>query len=85
MEIKPNHPAPTGPSVYNFMTYDGLMDVELKHYRAVCTVTKQPNQFHHAYLANMIKKRFDNNFDTFVQTYVSRAGQKALQSKAETA
>jgi len=62
-------------TIYSFLTDEGTMaDIELKHYRAICTVTKQPKQFHHTYLANMITNKYDNNFDKFCDTYVSREG-----------
>jgi len=70
-----NSSKPTSNTLYSFRTNDGTtQDVELKHYRAICTVTKQPKQFHHTYLANMIAHKYNGNWDTFVATYVSREG-----------
>lgn len=65
----------TSTAIYSFKTDEGTTaDIDLKGYRAICTVTKQPKQFHHTYLANMIVNKYDNNFDTFCDTYVSREG-----------
>lgn len=62
-------------TIYSFLTDEGTTaDIDLKGYRAICTVTKQPKQFHHTYLANMITNKFDGNFDKFCDTYVSREG-----------
>ena len=62
-------------AIYSFRTDEGTMaDIDLKGYRAICTVTKQPKQFHHTYLANIIANKFNGNFDTFCDTYVSREG-----------
>jgi len=48
--------------------------VNLNGYVATCTVTGSSKQFYHSYLANMIVKKFNNNFSTFESTYVSREG-----------
>lgn len=62
-------------AIYTFNTDQGVTaDINLKGYRAICTVTKQPKQFHHTYLANLITHKYNHNFDTFVDTYVSREG-----------
>ena len=62
-------------AIYSFKTDEGTMaDIDLKGYRAICTVTKQPKQFHHTYLANLIAHKYNGNFDTFCDTYVSREG-----------
>ena len=62
-------------AIYSFRTDEGTMaDIDLKGYRAICTVTKQPKQFHHTYLARMIAHKYNGNWDTFVATYVSREG-----------
>ena len=62
-------------AIYSFRTDEGTMaDIDLKGYQAICTVTKQPKQFHHTYLANMIAHKFNGNFDKFCDTYVSREG-----------
>lgn len=65
----------TSNTIYSFKTDEGTTaDIDLKGYRAICTITKQPKQFHHSYLANMIASKFDGNFDKFCDTYVSREG-----------
>ena len=62
-------------AIYSFRTDEGTTaDIDLKGYRAICTVTKQPKQFHHTYLANLIAHKYNGNFDTFCDTYVSREG-----------
>jgi hypothetical protein len=48
--------------------------VNLNGYVARCTVTGSEKRFYHAYLANMIVKKFNNNFAQFEDTYVSREG-----------
>ena len=66
---------PTSNTIYTFMTNTGVsQDVELKHYQVTCTKTGQPKQFHHSYLARMIERKYNGNWDTFVNTYVSREG-----------
>ena len=54
---------------------DCKVEIDLNNYVAICTVTGNEKRFYHSYLANMIEKKFDNNIDTFEQTYVSREGQ----------
>ena len=84
MDNKSNKTTTT--AIYSFQTDEGEMaSIDLKGYRAICTVTKQPKQFHHTYLANMIQKKFNGNFDTFCDTYVSREGlaQKNLGKRQE--
>jgi len=48
--------------------------VNLNGYVATCTVTGNEKRFYHSYLANMIEKKFNNNFAHFEATYVSREG-----------
>jgi hypothetical protein len=59
--------------------------VNLNGYVAICTITGNEKRFYHSYLANMIEKKFDNNFSTFESTYVSREGKSvgANDRKAE--
>lgn len=56
--------------VYNFAD----QSINLNGYVARCTVTGNEKRFYHSYLANMIVKKFDNNFALFENTYVSREG-----------
>lgn len=60
---------------------DCKVEVNLNGYVAVCTVTGNEKKFYHSYLANMIEKKYDNNIDTFEQTYISREG-KGIINKA---
>lgn len=55
--------------------------VNLNGYVAVCTKTGNEKRFYHSYLANMIEKKFDNNFSLFEKTYISREG-KGIINKA---
>ena len=55
---------------YNFAD----QTVNLNGYVATCTVTGNEKRFYHSYLANMIEKKFNNNFAHFEATYVSREG-----------
>ena len=59
-------------AVHNYEFVD--QTVNLNGYVAICTVTGNEKRFYHSYLANMIEKKFDNNFGHFVNTYVSREG-----------
>tara|TARA_R110000851_G_scaffold71375_1_gene158853 strand:- start:570 stop:908 length:339 start_codon:yes stop_codon:yes gene_type:complete len=60
---------------YNFTGLnDQPVTVDLNNYTAVCSVTKKIKQFHHAYLANLIATKYDNNIETFELNYVSRDG-----------
>jgi hypothetical protein len=58
--------------VHNYTFADQI--VNLNGYVAICSVTGNEKRFYHSYLANMIEKKFDNNFSTFENTYVSREG-----------
>ena len=60
---------------YNF----GDKTVNLNGYVAKCNVTGDEKRFYHGYLANMIETKFNNDFDLFESTYVSRAG-KSINS-----
>ena len=59
-------------AVHNYTFAD--QTINLNGYVAICTVTGNEKRFYHSYLANMIEKKFDNNFSNFVETYVSREG-----------
>ncbi len=52
----------------------GNKTVNLNGYVAKCNVTGEEKRFYHSYLANMIETKFNNDFDLFESTYVSRAG-----------
>ena len=47
-------------------------EINLHNYRATCTVTNKSKGFHHEYLANLISKKYRNNFGYFESTYVSK-------------
>jgi hypothetical protein len=59
-------------AIHNYTFAD--QTVNLNGYVATCTVTGSEKRFYHSYLANMIVKKFNNNFSTFESTYVSREG-----------
>ncbi len=59
----------------------GNKTVNLNGYVAKCNVTGEEKRFYHSYLANMIESKFDNDFDLFESSYVSRSG-KAVTSAA---
>ena len=71
-------------AVHNYSFED--QTVNLNGYVAVCTKTGNPKRFYHSYLANMIEKKFNNNFALFEDTYVSREGKagNAQKRKLET-
>ena len=52
--------------------------VNLNGYVAVCTKTGNEKRFYHSYLANMIEKKFNNDFSLFEKTYISREGKGIL-------
>ena len=58
--------------VHNYKFED--CTVNLNGYVAICTVTGNEKRFYHSYLANMIEKKFNNNFNNFVENCVSREG-----------
>ena len=58
--------------VHNYTFAD--QTVNLNGYVATCTVTGNEKRFYHSYLANMIEKKFNNDFANFENTYVSREG-----------
>jgi hypothetical protein len=60
--------------LYSLNSDAGPVELDLNNYTAVCSVTKEPKQFHHSYLANLIATKFDNNISLFESTYVSRVG-----------
>ena len=63
--------------LYTFNSSVGEVKIDLNNYVATCSVTGQPKKFYHAYLANLIATKYDNNISTFEDTYVSRAGRSA--------
>lgn len=70
-------------AVHNYTFAD--QTVNLNGYVAICTVTGNEKRFYHSYLANMIEKKFDNNFSNFVETYVSREGKSGQVSERKSA
>ena len=62
--------------VHNYTFSD--QTVNLNGYVAICTVTGNEKRFYHSYLANMIVKKFNNNFSTFESTYISREGKSTF-------
>lgn len=63
--------------LYTFNSSAGEVKIDLNNYVATCSVTGAPKRFYHAYLANLIMTKYDNNISTFEDTYVSRAGRSA--------
>ena len=63
--------------VHNYK-FDCGSEIDLNNYSATCTQTNNKKKFYHSYLANMIKKKFNNNFQFFVDNYVSREGKSEL-------
>ena len=63
--------------LYNFNSSAGEVKIDLNNYTAKCSVTGEPKKFYHAYLANLISTKYDNNISTFEDTYVSRSGRAA--------
>ena len=55
--------------------------VNLHGYRATCTETGNSKQFHHAYLANLIVKKYNNDFGLFEKTYVSKEGRGLVRTR----
>ena len=62
--------------VHNYKFED--QTINLNGYVCICNSTKKEKRFYHSYLANMIKKKFNNNFQFFVDNYVSREGKSEL-------
>ena len=58
--------------VHNYTFSD--QTVNLNGYVAICNITKNEKRFYHSYLANMIEKKFNNDFSLFENTYISREG-----------
>jgi len=62
--------------VHNYTFED--QTINLNGYVCICNSTGKEKRFYHSYLANMIKKKFNNNFQFFVDNYVSREGKSEL-------
>ena len=62
--------------VHNYTFSD--QTVNLNGYVAICTITGNEKRFYHSYLANMIVKKFNNNFSNFENTYISREGKSTF-------
>ena len=62
--------------VHNYTFSD--QTINLNGYVAICNVTNNEKRFYHSYLANMIVKKFNNNFSTFESTYISREGKSTF-------
>ena len=55
--------------------------VNLHGYKAICTLTGNSKQFHHSYLANLIVKKYVNNFAHFEDTYISKEGRGIVRTQ----
>ena len=55
--------------------------VNLHGYKATCTLTGKSKQFHHSYLANLIVKKYNNDFSHFESTYVSKEGRGIIRAQ----
>jgi hypothetical protein len=55
--------------------------INLHGYKATCTVTDKSKGFHHSYLANLIVKKYVNNFAHFEDTYVSKEGRGIIRAE----
>jgi hypothetical protein len=55
--------------------------INLHGYKATCTITDKSKGFHHSYLANLIAKKYNNNFSTFEATYVSKEGRGIIRAQ----
>ena len=55
--------------------------INLHGYKATCTITDKSKGFHHSYLANLIVKKYNNNFSTFEATYVSKEGRGIIRAQ----
>ena len=71
--------------LYTFNSTEGSVDIDLNNFTAVCSLTKEPKQFHHSYLANLIATKYDNNISLFNDTYVSRAGSVIINAQTKAA
>ena len=58
--------------VHNYEFED--QTVNLNGYVAICNRTGNEKRFYHSYLANLISKKYNNNFAQFESEYVSREG-----------
>jgi|TARA_R110002051_G_scaffold241639_2_gene301972 hypothetical protein len=54
--------------------------VNLNGYVAICSLTGNEKRFYHSYLANMIEKKYNNNFAAFEADYVSREGRGQIRA-----
>jgi len=66
---------------YTLNSDRGEVQIDLNNFTAVCTVTNNPKKFYHSYLANLIATKYDNNFSTFLHTYVSREGKASTSGE----
>ena len=64
-------------AVQNY-TFNCGTEVDLNNYTTICTETGNEKKFYHSYLANMIEKKFNNDFTLFESTYISREGKGIL-------
>ena len=55
--------------------------INLHGYKATCTITNNSKGFHHSYLANLIVKKYVNNFAHFEDTYVSKEGRGIIRTQ----
>jgi len=67
--------------LYTLQSSAGEVQIDLNNYVARCTKTGNPKSFYHAYLANLIQTKYDNNISTFEDTYVSREGQAGANAE----
>ena len=65
-------------AIHNYQFED--KKINLNGYVAICNLTGNEKRFYHSYLANMIEKKFDNNFSKFESEYVSREGRGQIRA-----
>ena len=66
---------------YTLNSDEGEVQIDLNNFTAVCSVTGNPKQFYHSYLANLIATKYDNNITTFTTTYISREGKASTSGE----
>ena len=69
--------------LYTLNSSAGEVQIDLNNYTAKCSVSGEPKQFYHTYLANMIATKYGNDISIFESTYVSRASRPKNSRRLE--
>lgn len=68
--------------MYTLLNHTGRsVNIDLNNYRCICNISGKRSTFHHAYLNDLIHRKYQGNIDLFRDTYVTVQA-RARQTRA---